>query len=188
MQADCSGGRVCESGFCVVDPNAKLDAAIDAKDIDAAVCPTTCDSCDFPSGTCTITRAPAADVTCPAGWNCTITCTGAGACGNIACNNAASCTIDCTAQGSGRARGRARQVLHACDACGRSVHETCQGSGACGSTIVRELVQVRRHVQPAVRRLWHDDVSDDAEQELHDRHGSRRGVRLAGAPQCHSCP
>ena len=133
VQADCTGGRACEGGFCVVDPNAKLDAAIDAKDIDAAICPAACGSCDFQSGTCMITGA-GSDVTCPAGWNCAITCTGAGACGDIACTDAASCTVDCTAQGSGSGSGSAGT---ACGnlTCGTGrCTQTCEGSGACGTT------------------------------------------------------
>lgn len=83
VTSDCKAPRVCEAGYCVVDPNA---------------CPTDCNGgCDLTANppTCTINGAGGASVTCPPGHHCDITCSGS-ACANINCAGAASCTIMCT--------------------------------------------------------------------------------------------
>ena len=41
-QAMCNMGRVCEMGYCVIDPRVKLDAAADAYIPDSPMCPLIC--------------------------------------------------------------------------------------------------------------------------------------------------
>ena len=90
--AQCANDRVCSQGYCVIGQR-----PVDARPLDAAVCPAACDSCDFQTTTCTITGTGSGNLTCPTGWNCDINCGTTGACGTISCTNAASCNIDCTA-------------------------------------------------------------------------------------------
>lgn len=151
-QADCgTTGRACENGYCVFDPGAKLDAAIDgppdAPPPDAFFCPTECNGgCVSETKTCMINGTGAA-VTCPAGFNCTITCATAGACAGVTCTGAqscnvtcgiegacgdvtcgdADCTVGCTGSGagSGTACGMVSCTTGACDL-------TCTNGGACG--------------------------------------------------------
>lgn len=122
--ADCSGGRTCQAGYCVL--GGPIDAAnIDAKPIDAAVCPPACASCDFATGTCNITGAGSGSaIVCPATWSCVITCTDAAACGDITCGPRA-CNVSCT--GSGACAAVACGTSCKCDV-------TCNPSlGACGT-------------------------------------------------------
>jgi len=90
--ADCSTGRTCQAGYCVTD------GPVDAKQLDAAVCPPECASCDFATGTCNITGS-AAPITCPATWRCVITCTDTQPCGDITCGTTA-CQVSCTGSGA----------------------------------------------------------------------------------------
>lgn len=95
--ADCSNGRTCHAGYCVTD--GPIDATnIDAKPIDAAVCPPECASCDFPTGTCNLNGSGSATA-CPTSWNCTFTCTDAAPCGDITCG-AGACLVSCTGSGA----------------------------------------------------------------------------------------
>jgi hypothetical protein len=75
--------RVCGSGYCVV-PN----------------CPADCTSCDEAAMTCqvdcTTAQGCSREITCPAGWSCTINCVGDGACSDIECQAGAKCVIACT--------------------------------------------------------------------------------------------
>jgi hypothetical protein len=210
VQTDCSGGRVCEAGYCVVDPNAKLDAAIDAKPIDAAVCPTTCDSCDFASGTCMIAGVGSA-VSCPAGWHCTIMCGTAGACGDITCTSAvacnvtcategacgnvtcggAACTIGCTAQGSGSGSGSGS----AATACGTitcgpgACAVTCTGSGACGDTSCAASCRCDVSCNPLTGACGPMSCPTATGQMKHCTNGGVAGnpCNSNTFPQCHSC-
>lgn len=146
-QADCgSSGRVCESGYCVFDPSVKLDAAPDSP-----VCPSQCPSCSFVDRSCMINGA-GSDVTCPPGWNCTISCPTPGACGNISCTQASSCdvtcgiegacgnvscgdarcTIGCTGTGSGSGSGSAITACGTVSCTTGTCDLTCSGGGACG--------------------------------------------------------
>ena len=121
--AECSGGRTCQSGYCVTGGGTIDASLIDAKPIDAAVCPPECASCDFPTGTCNMTGHGAATA-CPASWNCVITCTDTATCGNITCG-ANACNVTCTGSG-------------ACGTltCGTGkCTQDCEGSGACGATM-----------------------------------------------------
>ena len=47
------------------------------------------------NGTCTIEGRPNADVNCPNGMPCQVTCTGRNACRAVRCHDATSCTVDC---------------------------------------------------------------------------------------------
>ena len=149
VQADCgTTGRVCESGYCVVDPTVKLDAAIDARMIDAFQCPAACSAGCVPNGQVCMIDGTGSAVTCPAGWNCTISCPTAGACGNITCTAAQSCTVTCGIEGAcgNISCGTARCTVgctgtgagSAVTACGTvscttgACDLTCTGSGACG--------------------------------------------------------
>lgn len=92
-QSDCTDGRLCNGGFCVspdVDPDGPLPP-------DVTPCPSPCDTCDLVQETCTIncnTANECGNVTCPAGFVCTINCD-ANACENIDCTGARGCDIDC---------------------------------------------------------------------------------------------
>jgi hypothetical protein len=146
-QADCgTTGRACENGYCVFDPGAKLDAAIDAKEIDAFVCPAACTGGCVDS-TCNINGTGAA-VTCPAGFDCTINCPTAGACGDITCSDARSCTItcgiegacgnvtcgnaDCTVGCTGTSSGSGITACGTVSCTAGACNLTCTNGGACG--------------------------------------------------------
>ncbi|MBX3161104.1 MAG: hypothetical protein KF773_34405 [Deltaproteobacteria bacterium] len=126
--ADCTGGRSCVNGFCVVATSAE--------------CPGACDSCDAATMTCTIDVDNNGRVTCPAGWNCAISCPGNGTCRNVDCGDAKSCAIQCSGRntcgdiscGDGRCavscagEGSCKRV--ACkDACACDV--ACSGANSC---------------------------------------------------------
>jgi hypothetical protein len=116
--ADCETGRICEGGYCIVGV---LPA--DARDLDAAVCPSVCNgSCNFSTSTCMIIGT-GSNVTCPTGWNCHIECPTANACGAVNCGSAASCDIECTA---GNACASISCMTKNCDV-------TCTGANACGN-------------------------------------------------------
>jgi hypothetical protein len=83
LPADCTGGRTCVDGYCVVG-GAKLDAPTNM-------------ACDDAAKTCTITGTGGANVTCPAGYTCTVECTATSGCNNIDCTGAKACTIHCDA-------------------------------------------------------------------------------------------
>jgi hypothetical protein len=101
--SDCSDGRQCINGECVV-PGGEIDAMMttDGKPPpDANLCPDACTSCDVHSMSCTIDCAAGADcghpITCPAGWNCNIKCTVNDECrSGINCVEAKSCTLTCS--------------------------------------------------------------------------------------------
>lgn len=147
-QAQCMPmGRVCEMGYCVIDPFAKFDAAVDAYIPDSPVCPLICNGgCTYngPTWTCTI-NGPVSNPTCPPNYHCAIncsdtaqctgvitcstpscniTCMGDNACGAISCSGDA-CSIHCSTSVTGGACGNVTCSSGTCD-------ETCNGSAACG--------------------------------------------------------
>ena len=149
-QAQCTPmGRVCEQGYCVVDPNVKFDAAIDAYVPDAPVCPLICNGgCVFgTTASCSIHGTGSGDIKCPTGYHCTITCDSGSACGGIDCTSAAACNVMCTTdQACGNVTCGSASCTVACtttgsagSACGDisctsgSCDATCVGSSACGS-------------------------------------------------------
>jgi hypothetical protein len=135
-QADCSGGRVCSDGYCVVGPGGPIDAPrpIDARSMidarlapDALVCPPQCSSCNAGQMTCRIDCAVTSctngsAVVCPPGWNCEVLCTTPSSCRNgVSCAGTLSCDVQCT--GTGSCRGVA---------CGAGpCNVDCAGSNAC---------------------------------------------------------
>ncbi len=126
---DCTAPRVCEAGFCVLDPSA---------------CPTGCTSCDatMTPHVCQVTQVTGLGFTCPSGVECDITCATANACKNITCDPGSVCNVDCSVgnacQGitcNGRCDLKcdttsACQAVTCSNACACDV--TC-GSGDCGT-------------------------------------------------------
>ncbi|MCX5742334.1 MAG: hypothetical protein NT062_07545 [Proteobacteria bacterium] len=120
--AECTDGRTCSQGYCVVTggtPDAptdpKIDAFVrpDARPVPDApmpdVCPPGCSNCNIGAKECIIEcGAPGAQncqqpIACPTGWNCQIACSHTNDCrSGVSCVNAASCTIDCAGAGSCR--------------------------------------------------------------------------------------
>jgi hypothetical protein len=84
--AECTGGRVCDRGYCIAGPE----------------CPSDCNAgCDLVAKTCDIVcdqPGRCGSVDCPDGYACKITCTANNACGNISCDTGArSCEVICSA-------------------------------------------------------------------------------------------
>ncbi len=138
--ADCSGGRSCQAGYCVL--GGPIDAATDGTSIDAPVCPPACASCDFPTGTCNITGAGSGmAITCPTGWRCAITCTDTAACGDITCGPGA-CNVTCTGSGAcgAVACGTSCKCDVACNpllgACGTMTCPVKPGNKYCTTTMI----------------------------------------------------
>ncbi|HET9622716.1 MAG TPA: hypothetical protein VFP84_15190 [Kofleriaceae bacterium] len=104
--SQCAEGRVCSDGLCVLVNPPPPDAGGDGPPGDG--CPATCSSCDGVTHTCNIDCLPGNDVctrpiTCPQGWNCTISCIDSNACrSGIDCRLAASCQLNCFADDSCR--------------------------------------------------------------------------------------
>nr|HEX4312550.1 hypothetical protein [Kofleriaceae bacterium] len=118
-EGNCTGGRICEDGFCVV-PGATDDAGVDAPHHgsgsgsgsakpDAGMgssCPAQCSSCDDATNTCLIDCKAnpglcAKAITCPPGYNCDVECTTQNSCRTgVACPESGACTVDCTGQSS----------------------------------------------------------------------------------------
>jgi hypothetical protein len=150
---DCSGGKVCDQGFCVGGtgadaPKPPIDGFVVVPD--AFVCPTVCDSCDPATKVCKIVcglnNCNQRDVRCPVGFNCDIQCNGAASCNTIICSGNQNCAIACTGDGSCRnitcgtgrcdvqctGNGSCRSTD--CDAaCACSI--TCSGIGSCSNNI-----------------------------------------------------
>lgn len=135
-QSDCSGGRVCSEGFCVLTnvppsdgPRPEQDGDIEPPP-DAPIpseCPPQCTSCNKESRECTIDCGSTdctAQVVCPAGWSCDIQCNRQNSCRNgVNCLDAKSCTLDCSGDGA------CRNV-----ACGPGrCNVTCSGNASCRS-------------------------------------------------------
>jgi hypothetical protein len=81
---DCMAPRVCEDGFCVVDPDA---------------CPAQCVTCDMSTTphVCMVSGTGGSSFTCPDGLKCVIDCSTSDACGNITCAPGSQCDITCSA-------------------------------------------------------------------------------------------
>jgi hypothetical protein len=104
VNTDCTGGRICDNGFCVVRNTIDASNVTDGPKGDSSNngCPSPCSTCNVQDKTCTIncqssncTNA----VTCPAGYKCDIMCNTDNACRNgIDCRGAASCTIACASR------------------------------------------------------------------------------------------
>jgi hypothetical protein len=90
VTAECTGGRVCDGGFCVL--------------AEEPACSEDCNGgCDPINMTCTIIcSAPGqcGSVECPFGFECTINCNSPSACGSIDCDRGDSCVITCSASGA----------------------------------------------------------------------------------------
>jgi len=100
---DCTDGRICDNGFCVV--SGSIDAAKgDAGRADANNCPAPCTTCNVQQKTCTVNcqSANCNDmVTCPAGYRCDIMCNTENACRNgVTCTQATACNVECTGKQS----------------------------------------------------------------------------------------
>jgi hypothetical protein len=128
-QSDCSGGRVCQDGFCVQGTGNGTDAGggnegpivPDA----SSNCPAPCTSCDPGKNECKIDCALTNctnQVVCPAGMNCDILCTPGNSCRNgVTCQNSKDCNITCSGNSA------CRNVT-----CGSGKCDVnCSGAGSC---------------------------------------------------------
>lgn len=158
---DCTGGRTCEAGWCVLpggDGDGGGGPVIDAApgrdapaplDGAAAVCSEAiCDQCDG-DGTCVFLCASAgscpAAVQCPAGIPCRVVCNAIDSCaGGVDCTLATSCEVDCRKNGAcagpiACGAGRCDVECSARDTCLTGVDcgdscacaTRCSGAGAC---------------------------------------------------------
>ena len=102
-QSDCSTGRTCQDGFCVLqvleDGGMKMDGGSGSNG-----CPAGCTSCNVAQHMCDIncqSTSCSGQVTCPAGYHCTIECDQQNSCRNgVNCRNALSCALTCSGQSS----------------------------------------------------------------------------------------
>lgn len=100
---DCSGGRECIGGFCVVPGS--IDAPRNdgpGPHPDGQNCPAPCTSCNVGMKTCTVdcsmTGACNSQVTCPTGYTCDIKCDVDNSCrSGVDCQLASACTVECSA-------------------------------------------------------------------------------------------
>jgi hypothetical protein len=156
--ADCTGGRVCDGGFCVQTepdpPDAPPPGPPDAmRRPDANQCPEPCTSCDVEDKICTVDCAAAdglcttGSIVCPDGWACDIRCTTQNSCrSGVNCLEARSCKLTCSGESACRGvqcgpgpcdisctgQNSCRNI--ACNnscACG----VTCAAQGACADTV-----------------------------------------------------
>ena len=103
VNTDCSGGRICDNGFCIV-PGSQIDAPKppgDGPRDGSTGCPAPCTTCNTAQKTCTVncqaTNCTNNSITCPPGYKCDILCNVDNACRNgVDCRMAASCNIDCS--------------------------------------------------------------------------------------------
>ncbi len=122
-QNDCTqfAGTICESGYCI-----RGTLPIDARELDAFVCPAACNGgCDTSASptVCTVTGTGSGAITCPTGMKCNITCAQAGACGPISCGTSEGCDVDCLATNA--------CVGISCQA--KNCDVTCTGANACAN-------------------------------------------------------
>ncbi|MBL0215175.1 MAG: hypothetical protein IPQ07_14965 [Myxococcales bacterium] len=154
-QADCSGGRTCTGGYCVL-PGGTVDApkgdgpTTDGQiDGNNNVCPQQCTTCDFGSHTCKIDCAVTscnAQVVCPVGWNCDVACSVTNSCRNgVTCNGPNACTITCSGANSCRTlecgTGKCDVVCSGSMSCrGVACGNSCGCDVKCGGTAACEGV------------------------------------------------
>lgn len=115
VPTDCTGGRTCMGGWCVLDPSLVPDAEppgdgtqsdadlVDAAPPDAGTCPAPCTECS--AGRCVVrcdtAGACPGPITCPANLACEVICSGDGSCGGlIDCDATCACDVTCTGAGS----------------------------------------------------------------------------------------
>ena len=142
---ECDTGRTCDQGYCV-----------------EAKCPSGCDRCDLIQKTCEINCGQGdrcGGSLCPAGYACTISCTGNNACtasptcaatarsckftcsgnnscGNVQCANGVPCDVNCATDGACQniecgAGARCNVMCTGMNACGMV---DCQDACACDVT------------------------------------------------------
>jgi hypothetical protein len=124
--SDCSNGRQCIGGFCVVADSIDASRGDAKKPVDASTCPTPCTSCNVAEKACTIdcgaSTACIGPVTCPTGYSCNIECKTDNSCRNgVDCQLASSCQITCSGQSA------CRSVQCGTGPCA----VTCSGPGSC---------------------------------------------------------
>lgn len=193
-------GRVCEMGYCVVDPNVRLDAAIDAP---PPVCPASCNGgCTFGTTSMCHLNGTGGDVTCPAGFtcditctstsacssitcgngDCTISCTGDAACGTISCTGAGACDVTCTGTGTGTA---------ACGALTCNIGkctESCVGSAACGDLSCASSCNCNASCSPADACATMTCPTKAGNKYCGQGGTIGQPCSSTAFPQCQSCP
>jgi hypothetical protein len=100
--ADCSDGRICSDGLCILTSAIDAGGKGDGGQVvgDAGVCPSPCTSCD-PGGKgckidCSLNGGCNFPVVCPTGWTCEVDCTTNGSCrSGITCSDKA-CKVECS--------------------------------------------------------------------------------------------
>ncbi|MEZ4360079.1 MAG: hypothetical protein R3B48_07860 [Kofleriaceae bacterium] len=106
---DCSAGRVCVDGDCVLGTIGGGDQ-----------CPPECTRCEKDSCIVECALQECARITCPAGWRCDFFC-GAGNCNNIDCSNS-ECSFTCIGNNA------CRNIMCGTKPCAL----TCTSRRACG--------------------------------------------------------
>lgn len=142
---DCSNGRVCRAGWCVVpgDDGPGRDAGVSIPDAagtgtdqepDASTCPAACTSCD--DGACQVDcrdNDSCRDlIVCPPDLPCTVICDGTDSCASgVDCSAASSCDVRCTSPRacSGRIECGDGSCEVTCDA-----RDTCAGGIDCADS------------------------------------------------------
>ena len=106
--SDCTMGRICNMGYCTTDCPASCDMG--------------CDTSTMPP-TCNVNTNGNTPITCPAGFQCNLTCNHPNSCPTIDCSAAAACTVTCNANNS-----------CATVTCGTGpCNVTCNGGNSCGT-------------------------------------------------------
>ncbi|HTR50722.1 MAG TPA: hypothetical protein VMJ10_08450 [Kofleriaceae bacterium] len=108
-QSQCTGGRLCMQGYCIV-PGAIDAARPDGRGSSGSdggnACPSACTSCNVAQKSCTIdcsVTSCTGTVTCPIGYSCDVKCDTASSCDNgVSCVGATSCTVECSGKASCR--------------------------------------------------------------------------------------
>ena len=149
--SDCSTGRVCDNGFCIVSGSidAPRNDAPKGSGGDAQGCPTGCTSCNMSQKTCTIDCSlPGSNcnnqVTCPTGYKCDVQCKTDSSCrSGVNCDGASQCTVECGGRNSCRnvqcgparcdimcsGQSSCQDTIRCNNSCACDV--TCTGVGAC---------------------------------------------------------
>lgn len=123
VQTDCSSGRVCTDGLCIVGGTGSNGMG----------CPTGCTTCNVAAKTCAIDGGNT--VTCPTGWDCAVTCSRQGSCSKVDCDGAKSCTLTCSGTESCKdVRCRSGQCKVTCSGQNSCDAVDCQSSCACDVT------------------------------------------------------